>query len=251
MPKWGGSKAVVVKADAAEPSPARVALIDHLVTVAKIRTEHDAASEAIARLRQVIDQETAADAAFAELHRDHSSILGQWAEGGGTGPLPLPDAAQHARIEAALLQARRNAAAARSAITGKETIMTAVGARLAAAAQHTETLKLAVLIEQADAIGGRYLRTFREVVALVAQLRGLSVMLVQGQRRVIPPGRPEMIGIDLGMMSFGEVSAPAFAVGALLGALGDAPSWVDQAHQWRALFEALDADPQAEFPTEG
>lgn len=257
MPKWGASKAVAIKPEAARSvarqaqpdstrSPARQALADHQATVAAIRAEYDAAAEAIERLRQVIDQETAAEAASAQLHQDHADLLARWSERGGTGPLPLPDAAQHAKAEAALAQARRSAAAARSAITEKEAVMMASGAKLVAAIEQAQTLKTAVLIEAADTIGSKYLATFRQLVALAARLHGLNETLLAGGYRSSQAGLPE-IGIAAGMLNFGQIHAPGFAVGTLSDEATNDPSWVAEANRWRDLFERLDADPHAEF----
>lgn len=262
MPKWASIRTLAVKPDAAgssparqtQPdsarSPARAALVDHMATVATIRAEYDAAAEAIERLRQVLLQEGAADAASAQLHQDHADLLARWSERGGTGPLPLPDAAQHAKADGALTQARRSAAAARSAIAEKEAVMLASGAKLGAAIEQMQMLKTAVLIEAADEVGSRYLSTFRQLVALAARLHGLNAMLLEGGHRISLPGLPE-IGIATGMLNFGQINAPRFAVGTLLGDTADAPSWMESAHRWRDLFDRLDTDPAAVFVEEG
>ena len=250
MARWGASRAVAAKPDIPELSPARRALVDHQATLNAVQAEADATTEAIARLREIIDRETAAEAAHRQFRQDHAQLLARWAESGGTGAMPGPDASEHARVEKTLAEERRNAAAARAAIVQKEASLTEIGTRLAAMVDRTTALKLAVLVEAAGSIGNAYLAAIVQAARLASVLRGLNEVLVQSGRRVTPPGRSEMIGLDVGPVRCGEVHGPGFAVGVPPDATMRVSSWGEAAQRWRTLFEALDTDPSAELPKE-
>ena len=152
---------------APQRSPAREALVAAATALAESRARAEAAQAAVEQLRAVIDAEKSAQAALqSAVAQDGGAALARY--GGGETTLPIGSLVARADI------------AARAAVIAKDALPEAEEKQRPAAQEVVQLIGehrlavAAVLIDQVDRVGKRYLETFNRLCDLHDQLAGAA-----------------------------------------------------------------------------
>jgi len=167
-------------------SPARRALAEHLMTVARADADFAKANRPAERLREQLQiatgQLAAAEADLAEIDAKHAEQIRDQAKTGGEIALTKPP--QSAKAEAAIDIARRTCNAVRAALVECETEANAAAVVLRAAQSRSDALVMAVMLEEHGAALERHARACSDFVAAEADCFAIAAAMgAHGCRR--------------------------------------------------------------------